>query len=565
MVDVQKIIDSMSLEQKIGQMFIGNICAGETLDFAKQNFEKFHFGSLQFSGVFERFVRGGNYLPCGCHRNEPLDKVAEFLANIKKASVDIMGLPAIIGGDEEGSLNGNIFRRRNITIVPTQMGIGASGKSEDAYTAAKIQAHESKVLGLDMIYGPPLDVNTNPLNPEIGARSFSDDPQVVAEFGAQVIRAYADENIISTGKHFPGRGHGQANSHYELETIDVDRKHLEAIELIPFRKAIEVGVDSIMMGHTLFPALEKEKLPSSLSPNIIQKLLREEMGFEGVIIPDTLSMFAISKNFGIPQASAMCLEAGSDMIFMKVPEQYQPIVDAIKESVKAGRLTEERINQSLTRILNLKIKHGLFGKTEYYNKDVLSIIGCEEHVQAAREISRRAVVVLKNEDILPVSAEKYPCALAVVPRDLNVLLSNDPDILSHEMLPKSLRRYFQKVIQIITDEKPNTVQKYEVVSMAKNVDIIIFGIYSSGVSKEQIELLESLVEEVGKPIIVINTTAPYLVERLPEQVKAVICSFGLSTLSFEAAVDIMMGKVKPAGRLSVNINKKMKRGFCLDI
>jgi len=562
--NIQKLIDGMTLEQKIGQMFIGNICGGESLDLARDNLEKFHFGSLQFSGVFERFMRGGHYLPCGVCGNEPLEDIARFLAEIKDASMEITGVPAIMGGDQEGGISSSIFRRRNVSLLPHQMGLGANGSLEDAYSAARMSAIEVKLLGLDMLYGPSLDVNTNPKNPEIGPRSFGEDPETVAAFGEQIIRAYADVGIISNAKHFPGRGHGQTNAHHELEVIDLDRARLDAVELLPFRRAIAAGVDSIMVGHTLFPALEPERVPSSLSRRVIGDLLRDELGFEGVIISDALTMFAISKNFEMPKACAMCLEAGADMIFMKVQDLYAPVFAAILDSVRAGRLTEERVNASVRRVIELKAKRGLFERPPFQPETVGQVVGCAENVETARRLARKAVVVLKNEGgLLPLAHPDKTAVLAVVPRDMNVILSNDID-LSHEMLPRSLKRHFGEVDYVLVDEQPNEVQAFEAIARAKNADIIVFGIYSAGASKEGLELLDELVK-LGRPVAVLISGSPYVANELSDGVQAVICGFGVTPFMFDAVAEIMAGLASPSATLPVTVNEKMKRGFAVTL
>jgi len=557
--DIQKLIDGMTIEQKIGQMFMGNICGGETLDLARRNFERFHFGGVQYSGVFERLVRGGDYMLCGVCRNVPLEEEAEFLEGMKAAAEEIVGIPVILGGDQEGGIAGSIFRRRNVSVMPRQMGLGAAGDPGNAFLAATITAREVKTLGLDMLYGPSLDVNTNPKNPEIGARSFSDDPEVVAAFGEQIIRAYAAENVISTVKHFPGRGRGAVNAHHELESIDVDRKTLDEVELLPFRRAIAAGVDSVMVGHTHFPVFDKERIPSSLSPAVVDGLLRQELGFDGLIIPDTLTMFAVSKNFGVPWACARCLEAGVDMIFMKVQDLYQPAIDAIKESVRAGRLTEERMNTSLQRILKLKRRRGLFDRTPFRRERVGEVVGCKEHADATAELARKAVLVLKNKDqALPVPNAERTSVLAVIPRDGNIVLSNDP-VLSHDMLPRALGTCFGAVESVVVDETPTAIQAYEAVARAKNADIVVFGIYSAGPSGEQMKLLESIVA-LDADVFVLLTETPYVAAELPEDVRAVICSFGMIVPAFRAVADVMVGRLKAQARLPVAVSEDMPRG-----
>lgn len=551
--DFQKIIDRLTIDQKIGQMFMGNICGGETVDFARRNFEKYHFGALQFSGVFERFIRGGDYMPCGVCRNYPLDEVAEFIFRVKQTGETLTGLPVIMAGDQEGSISNSIFRRRNVAMMPNEMGLGACGDPENAYWAAKISANEVKTLGLDMLYGPSLDVLTSPENPEIGARSFSGDPEMVAMLGEQFIKAYAEENVISNVKHFPGRGHGKGDAHRELESINLSRDELHKLAIYPFKRAVAAGVDSFMVAHTLYPALEKERLPASLSPRIITDLLRKEMGFDGVVIPDDLTMFAIANNFGLPQAAAMCLAAGADMIFMKVPELYSPSVEMTKQFLREGKLPEERMNQSLLRILTLKFKRGLFGKKEFSRERVLATVGSAEHVAVARRVARNAVVVVKNrENMLPLRMDGKQSLLAIVPRDMNVVMSND-ETLSHDMLPRALQRHYANVQHVIVDVSPPIYQAYEAVGRAKNVDVVVFGVYSAGVSEAFLEIMKSVVQ-LKKPVMAVITNSPYMATRLPTEVKAIVASLGLTSFSFDAVADVIAGKAKATAKLPVTLN-----------
>lgn len=552
MKDIDKILDEMTLEQQVGQLFMANVCGGENLDLIRRDLETFHFGGLQYSAVFQRFVRGGNYLPCGVSANRPLEEDAAFMHKIKEASREIVGVAVIVGGDQEGGLEANIYRRRNIATMPSQMGLGASGDPEMTYWCSLASAYEVKALGLDMLYGPSLDVNTNPLNPEIGTRSFSDDPVKVAEHGAQVIRAYREAGVISNAKHFPGRGHGQANAHHSLESIDVHLERLHQVELLPFRKAIEEGVDSIMMAHTWFPALDKEKTPASLSRNVITGLLREEMGFEGVIIPDTLTMFAISKNYAVPDSAVRCLQAGSDMIFMKVRDLYRPVVDAILKAVRAGTLPEEQLRASVRRILNLKAKIGLLEKADFSLDEIRAKVGCEKHTALARKAAEKACVLHKNKDgLLPFDVKNPPRILVVTPRDANIVLAND-SVLNHGMLSRALKNFAPQVDCVLVDEEPTEIQSYEVLGRACNADCVVFGVYSAGAGEVMRELYATLVE-MGKPVVAVITGSPYLATALPEETGATVLTLGLSSFALEHVARVLFGQAEAGGTLPVKM------------
>jgi len=558
-IDIERILDGMTLDEKIGQMFMGDLAGGEGLDVARRKLETYRFGALQWSGVFERFVRSMDGIDCGVCENLPLDEVAQYLAEVKAASLEIMGVPVILCGDQEGGLENTIFRRREATLMPTQMGMGAVGSVEDVYRAGTVIAREMKLLGLDLLYGPSVDVNTNPENPEIGNRSFGEDPNTVAERGVQIIRACREQGVISAAKHFPGRGAGATDAHHHLERMELDRKRLESVELAPFRRAIEAGVDTFMMAHTVFPALDPDELPASLSPAVI-RFLREEMGFDGVIMPDALSMWAIANHFELAKAPALCLEAGSDMAFLKVEEYWEPAFEAVRESVRAGRLTEERIDASVRRILKLKLKHGLFNPPPFSAEEVRSVVGCAEHASIARDLARRAVMVLCNEGgVLPLNAGECGPVLVVVPRNRNIVLSNDP-VLSHDMLPRALGRHVSEVQTTLVHKEPDREEAWTAVAYAKNARTIVVAVDSGGTTLGYLELIESLLA-LGKPLVVVLTAPPYAATKLPGGVPAVVETFGITVPLYEAATDVMFGTLKASGKLPVTISEEMPRGW----
>jgi beta-N-acetylhexosaminidase len=559
--EIDKIVGTMTVDQMIGQMFMGNVCGGESIDSAKRSFEEFHLGAMQFSGVFERFIRGGDYMPCGVCRNFPLVEVAAFIHEVKKVGREITGLPVIMAGDQEGSLSNSIFRRRNVAVMPAQMGFGAAGSVDKAYAAAAVSAREVKTLGLDMLYGPDLDVLSHAANPEIGSRSFSEDPAIVAEMGAAFVRGYAAHDVISNIKHFPGRGDGRSDAHKELESIDLSLVDFRRLAAAPFKAVLAAGADSVMMAHSLYPCLETERIPASLSRRIITGFLREELGFIGLVIPDDLSMFAISKNFGIPRASAMCLEAGADMVFMKVIEEYRPAIAAIKESLSAGRLTEEQLAQSVKRILRLKAKRNLFTHARFEPELVRKIVGSKAHAGVAQRAADDAIIVLKNNDaVLPLSRSGGRL-LVIQPRDMHVVLSND-ETLNHEMLARELGRHFPDVESMIIDEMPTRYQHYEAVGRAKNAAAVVFGIYAAGLSDEARALLDELIAP-DRPIVMVNTNSPWAFTRVPAGVAAFVSTFGLTAFAFNATARLIAGKLTPTATLPVTLDQAHPRGFAV--
>jgi beta-N-acetylhexosaminidase len=279
------------------------------------------------------------------------------------------------------------------------MVIGATGQASFARKAGRAIALQLKSSGINMDFAPVLDVNNNPLNIVIGVRSFGSDPYLVANMGVAFIKGMQKEGIASCAKHFPGHGDTAADSHLELPVVEHSRERLEKVEIYPFKEAIKAGVDSIMTAHIYVPALEPaDGVPATLSSNILTGLLRKELGFEGVIITDCMEMKAIADNFGTVEGAVMAIEAGADIVLIShtIGKQKAAIEETIK-AVKKGRITEERISESVLRILKLKRKRigsGCPTVTRYER------VAKSKEEKIAREISKAGVTLIRNQENL---------------------------------------------------------------------------------------------------------------------------------------------------------------------
>ncbi|HAJ94683.1 MAG TPA: beta-N-acetylhexosaminidase, partial [Actinobacteria bacterium] len=282
------------------------------------------------------------------------------------------------------------------------MVIGATKKSSLAEKAGRAIAGQLKAVGINMDLAPVLDVSNNPLNLVIGTRSFGGDPCLVAELGAAFIKGMQEEGIIACAKHFPGHGDTDVDSHLELPVIEHRRERLEKIEIYPFKQVIIAGVDSIMTAHICVPALESRKgVPATLSYDILTGLLREELGYTGLIITDCMEMKAIADTFGTVEGSVMAIKAGADMVLVSHSfDKQKAAIEATIKEVREGRITEERINQSVLKILGLKEKRiGLENMPVSDYRKINKRI--EEEV--AYEISRAGVTLVKDESgLIPV-------------------------------------------------------------------------------------------------------------------------------------------------------------------
>lgn len=295
------------------------------------------------------------------------------------------------------------------------MALGAINSASDAKTVGGILGSELSALGINVDFAPSLDVNSNPINPIIGVRSFSSDPNIVANLGVQVINGIQEKNVSAAAKHFPGHGDTSTDTHTSLPSVDKTLKELENCELIPFKQAVENGVDMIMTAHIQFPKIEKETvvsesdgsevtLPATLSKTFVTDILRNKLGFKGVVTTDAMNMGAIADNFGVTQACILAINAGVDILLMPVSltdessgTELASLIGNIKSAVVNGDIKEETINAAVKRILELKEKRGVLNYTAPAVENAVKIVGSAENHEIEDTISTKAITVLKNE------------------------------------------------------------------------------------------------------------------------------------------------------------------------
>lgn len=337
---IPELIDRMSIDEKIGQMIFAGISSTEPNAEAEQLINDYKVGGIIFNGK---------------NMTSPSQTVAYI--NFLQAKNRKNKLPLFFGIDQEG---GRISKLPGDLIdIPTNLELGDINDHSFSFELGSVLGKLVSAYGFNINFAPVLDVNSNPENPVIGDRSFGNSPNLVSELGIQTMKGLQSEKIIPTIKHFPGHGDTSVDSHLELPTVNKSLTELEKLELIPFNRAVDEGADMVMIAHILLPKIDREH-PSSLSEVIITDLLRNQIGFDGVIITDDMTMEAITGNFEIGSAAVMSVKAGSDIIM--VAHDYDEIIKVIsvlKKAVEDGEIPEERINESVTRILQLKEKYGI--------------------------------------------------------------------------------------------------------------------------------------------------------------------------------------------------------------
>jgi beta-N-acetylhexosaminidase len=339
-----KQVQDMDLYTKVAQLYTF-YCLDSALDDSTRR-------------LVTQLKAGGIFLPSG-GLIEP-EQVHQLTSALQKVSIEEgSGIPLFISADFVAGAGCKL--KSGAVHFPKNRAIGATRDRELAYASGRMTAEESLAMGVNFNYSPVMDINNNPLNPVIGTHSFGEERELVSELGCAVIQGYQDYGLIATAKHFPGHGDTHIDSHEDLPVLPFDRDRLERFELEPFRRAIAAGVDAIMVGHMAVPALDPSLKPASLSYEITTRLLREEMGFQGLIVTDGLSMKGITNQYSLEEACVQGIAAGADILLASAHsyEQAASMLNAVLEAVNTGILTEARIDESVERILRIKQKYNL--------------------------------------------------------------------------------------------------------------------------------------------------------------------------------------------------------------
>src|SRR5258707_558171 len=352
-------------------------------------------------------------------------------------------LPLLIGADFERR---TAMRLDEGTSFPTAMALAAGGNVKDAYTMGKIAAVEARAVGVHWIYAPDADVNNNPGNPIINTRSFGEDPERVARFVTEFVRGVQENGGLATAKHFPGHGDTAADSHIDLPVIRADRARLDSLELVPFRAAIAMNVDSIMTGHLNVPALEPDaNTPATLSHNILTDVLRTQLGFQGLVVTDAMDMGGITVRYAPGEAAVRAVAAGADCLLM--PPVPDAAFEALQAAVKSGRISKGRLDASVRRILQAKARLGLNANRVVDVNAINKKLGSAEWQKEAQEISDRGVTLLRdNPHRLPLDGTKPSRALLLA-------FYADPEPYPGEDLERELRSRFDSVTTLRADTR----------------------------------------------------------------------------------------------------------------
>jgi beta-N-acetylhexosaminidase len=527
-------------------------------------FIEFHGGSPNTrSRDYLKFVRlirdtnvGGLILtnaasPRGVQKAEPY-ALAAFLNRMQR----LARVPLMVSADFE---RGASMRVSGTTQFPPAMAFGAAGDPELTRFEGEVTAREARALGIHWVYAPVADVNNNPDNPIINIRSFGENPQAVAAHVKAFIEgAHSDKRnlVLTTAKHFPGHGDTAVDTHLSLAEITADRARLDSVELVPFRAAIEVGVDAIMTGHIAVPALAPNELPATLSSAILTNLLRNDLGFQGLVTTDALGMGAIVNGFGAGDAAVRALEAGADTLLM--PADPDVAIRSVLAAVQSGRLTRQRIQASVVKLLAAKERLGLDRKRSVDVESIGDVIDEPAVNERAQEIADRAATLVRNGgNMLPLAAPDHTCFVTMN----ESRYSTDGVVFTQQVRKRSSQASVLALDGTMT--RPQVDDAMQKLPECAQYAVAAFAPVNAGagtvaMSSELSRALESLIDS-GKPVALVALGNPYLLRAYP-RVTAYLATFSTVAPSEIAAVKALWGEIAIRGHLPVTIPGEAQYG-----
>lgn len=541
---IDSVLNSMPLYEKCAQVFMPAVF-GANLDLNSREFQN-TLELVRDHGI------GGIIISTG-----DIEETAAMINELQKNA----SIPLLVGADFE---NGIGMRIRGTNAFPHNMAIGAAGDEEFAYKIGKATAFESMLLGVNINFAPVADINNNPENPVINLRSFSEDKDVVTNYCLAYAEGSKEMRVIPTAKHFPGHGNTKIDSHKDLPVITGTKEYLMENEISPFKELIDEGIQAIMIGHLNVPAFEKDqKLPATLSYDIITKLLKEELGFKGLIITDALDMKAVTNYYSDEEAVVKAFAAGNDILLM--PPNVKTGMKALNEAIKSGRISEERLNESVRKILAAKRWAKIhLHRTRNLNQIAKRIL-IPAHKELAKEIANASVTAVKmGKGIIPLAQSRFDSPVVINITNRN----NYTDFIFSDLLKQNFIN--TKSVFINARSKKNDYN--QIMNEIERSDLIIIASYFTVRTNGNARMLEddqiNLVKKIlslNKKIIFISFENPYVLS-LFNEAKNYLCTFSDTEVSQKAALDFLLGNIEANGKLPVSIpNTNFKIGYNLKL
>lgn len=554
---VEKTLAAMSLEEKVGQLFVADLVAlyshqqSPNFRYAKEMVQRYHVGS---------FILGGGTLTDIALMTNALQRAAK--------------IPLLINADLESGLTYHLpwwwtrgrmpevprFVSGGGTGFPSMMAFGATGDPQLAYEFGLAMAREARAVGIHWTNSPVADVNSNPDNPIINTRSFGEDPAQVAKFVAACVRGLREGGMIATLKHFPGHGDTEHDTHMGLPVLPFDARRLAALELVPFRAGIAAGAKAVMTAHLALPQLDPSGRPATLSAPILTGLLRQQLGFQGIIITDSMVMQGITDHYGAAESAVLAFEAGADVFLISA--NFDDSFNSVLHAVQSGRLTRARLEESVRRVLRVKSWLGLDRSRVVEIEKISEIVAAPATEALADRISNAAVTLLRNQgDLLPLPATARLKIIAV---------SDEPNAECGRELQRQLASRLAAVSLVrLSNESPREL--VQAAAQAEAAEVIVLGIYLSigawkgktGFSPALQELLAGAAT-LPQPVITVAFGDPYVLAKLPATAM-ILTPYNGARIGEAAIARALTGEINLTGRLPVTIPGRYKIGEGLQL
>ncbi|MFJ5263717.1 glycoside hydrolase family 3 protein [Streptomyces sp. NPDC088387] len=547
---LRALIARMTLEEKVGQLFVSRAYGHSATapDQADIDANRTEFGVDTAADLVAKYHLGGVIYFTWAHNTRDPQQIASLSNGLQRASLGKpRGLPLLISTDQEHGIVARVGKPA--TLFPGAMAIGAGGSRRDARELGRIAGKELRAMGIRQDYTPVADVNVNPANPVIGVRSFGADPQAVAGLVAAEVTGYQASAVAATAKHFPGHGDTAVDSHYGFPVITHTREQWETLDAAPFRAAVAAGIDSIMTAHILVPALDDSGDPATLSHPIVTGILRDELGYDGLVVTDSLGMAGVRQKYGDDRVPVLALKAGVDILLN--PPTLDLAWNAVVAAVRGGELTEERLDESILRVLRLKAKLDLFDEPYVSRSGVDRSVGTKAHLAAADSLTNRTTTLLVNEGgLLPLDRDTHGNLLVVGADPASPSGSTGPPTT---VLAAALTELGFTATALSTGTAPSAATIERAVTAAGSADAVVVATYNVSADSSQRTLVNRLLA-TGRPVVAVAVRNPYDIAQLLD-VKAYLATYSWTDVEVRAAARVIAGKVRPRGKLPVPVQE----------
>jgi beta-N-acetylhexosaminidase len=545
--ELRKVIRKMTLEEKVGQLFVVQIFghSADTADPAAVAKNRELYGVDNAAQLVAKYPVGG-IIYYGDNVRDP-QQVAAFSNGIQRAALSTpRRLPLLLSIDQEGGIVARLGPP--FTPFPGAMALGAGRTPGDATAAARVTGRELRAIGIHSDYAPVADVNVNPANPVIGVRSFGSDPAMVSDMVTAQISGYDKGGVTATAKHFPGHGDTAVDSHTGVPEITHSREEWERLDLPPFRAAIKRGVESMMTAHLIVPALDPSRDPATLSRPILTGILREQLGYDGVITTDALDMQGVRDKYGDDRVPVLALKAGADQLLKPPTGTFELQYNAVLAAVRGGELSERAIDRSVLRVLRQKAKRDLFDNPLIDEGKVGEIVGAPEHQATSQRVTDPGTTLVKND------AGTLPLA-----KDGRKVLVTGWGVATTQTLAEAIGRRGPATSVLETGLSPDQAKIDAAVAQAGANDLTIVATNRAWDvaappghnGPGQSQLVKALLA-TGKPVIVVAVRDAYDIGHFTEA-PTYVATFSYTPQALESLARVLFAENDPRGRLPVKI------------